>query len=90
MQTKTENGQNVDMEKFLEDIRAVVKDGEDLLKAGVTTVKSRAIDKAKQTDRVVRQYPYQSLGIVFGVGLVLGLVAMGMFRGGNDEMEEED
>lgn len=90
MQTKTENGHNVDMEQFLEDIRAVVKDGEELLKAGVTTVKSRAIDKAKQTDRVVRQYPYQSLGVVFGVGLVLGLLAMGMFGRGGDEMEQEE
>jgi ElaB/YqjD/DUF883 family membrane-anchored ribosome-binding protein len=90
MQTKTENGHNVDMEQFLEDIKAVVRDGEELLRAGVTTVKSRAIDKAKQTDRVVRQYPYQSLGIVFGVGLVLGLLAVSMFSRGSDEFEDED
>jgi ElaB/YqjD/DUF883 family membrane-anchored ribosome-binding protein len=90
MQTKTENGHNVDMEQFLEDIKAVVRDGEELLRAGVTTVKSRAIDRAKQTDRVVRQYPYQSLGIVFGVGLVLGLLAVSMFSRGSDEYEDED
>jgi ElaB/YqjD/DUF883 family membrane-anchored ribosome-binding protein len=90
MRTKSENGHNVDMEQFLDDIKAVVQDGEELLKAGVTTVKARAIDRAKQTDRVVRQYPYQSLGIVFGLGLVLGLLAVGMFTGGGQEMEEEN
>jgi ElaB/YqjD/DUF883 family membrane-anchored ribosome-binding protein len=90
MRTKSENGHNVDMEQFLDDIKAVVQDGEELLKAGVTTVKARAIDRAKQPDRVVRQYPYQSLGIVFGLGLVLGLLAVGMFTGGGQEMEEEN
>ncbi len=90
MQTKSANGQNVDMEQFIEDIRAVVRDGEELLKAGVTTVKSRALDKARQTDRVVRQYPYQSLGIVFGVGLVLGLLAVGIFSARSHEFYDEE
>jgi len=90
MQSKSENGHNVDMEQFLEDIKAVVRDSEELLRAGVTTIKSRAMVKAKQTDRVVRQYPYQSLGIVFGLGLVLGLLAVGMFSGSDEVMEDED
>jgi ElaB/YqjD/DUF883 family membrane-anchored ribosome-binding protein len=28
----------------------------------------------KATDRVVRQYPYQSIGVAFGVGMLLGVL----------------
>jgi ElaB/YqjD/DUF883 family membrane-anchored ribosome-binding protein len=29
---------------------------------------------AKATDRVVREHPYQSIGVAFGVGLLLGVL----------------
>lgn len=30
---------------------------------------------ARATDRAVRQHPYQSIGLAFGVGLLLGVLA---------------
>src|SRR5215212_2134418 len=78
MRTKSGNGQKVDLEQFIDDLKAVVHDGEELLKAGVSTVKSRAVSGAQTTDRVVREHPYKSLGILFGVGLLLGVVAAAM------------
>lgn len=31
---------------------------------------------AKKTDQVVRDHPYESVGVAFGVGLLVGLLAM--------------
>lgn len=35
-------------------------------------VKQQALAGARATDRVIRQYPYQSLVVVFSVGFILG------------------
>jgi ElaB/YqjD/DUF883 family membrane-anchored ribosome-binding protein len=85
---KSGNGHNMDIETFLEDIKTVVRDGQELLKAGAGEVKQKAIYGVQQTDRAIRQSPYQTIGIVFGVGVVVGLLASGLFGGGT-EMEEE-
>jgi len=85
MRQKTGNGHTVDMDTFLEDIKTVVRDGQELLKAGAGQVKEKAIYGAKTTDQAIRKSPYQSLGIVFGVGLIVGLLAAGAFSGGSEE-----
>lgn len=86
-------------EKLLEDLRAVVRDGEELLKAGANDLSERgvaarerlaaALEAAKETrrrleeravqgaraaDRLVREHPYQSVGIAFGIGMLLGVL----------------
>jgi len=86
-------------ERLLQDLRAVVQDGEDLLRAGVhdlsergmaareklsgalqsaretrEKLEQRAREGVKATDRLVREHPYQSLGIAFGVGLLIGVL----------------
>ena len=35
-------------------------------------IKQQALTSARATDRIIRQYPYQSLGVVFGVGVLVG------------------
>jgi ElaB/YqjD/DUF883 family membrane-anchored ribosome-binding protein len=87
MRTKSGNGHNVDFEQLIEDLKTVVHDGEELLKAGVSTVKERALSGAQTTDRVVRENPYKSLGILFGVGLLLGVLATAMMT---REQQSED
>jgi len=71
---KTGNGHNVDLETFLDDIRTVVHDGQELLKAGADQMREKAKFGARETDRAIRQSPYQTIGIVFGVGLIAGLL----------------
>lgn len=88
MRTKTGNGHNVDLDQFVEDLKVVVKDGEELLKAGVSTAKERALAQARTTDRAVRQHPYQTIGIVFGLGVLLGVLSSGMFGHGGSEEED--
>jgi ElaB/YqjD/DUF883 family membrane-anchored ribosome-binding protein len=51
-------------------------------------MKEKALAGARTTDRAIRQSPYQTIGIVFGLGLVVGLLASGLFSGGS-EIEEE-
>lgn len=86
-------------EKLLKDLRAVVHDGEELLKAGAQDLSERglaarerlaaALELAKETrlrleervkagaqatDRIVREHPYQSVGIALGAGLLIGIL----------------
>ena len=90
MRTRTGDGpkSDVDLDRLLEDIKVVVRDGQELLKSSFAGVKERAIASAKTTDVTVREYPYQTLGVVFGVGLVVGLLCSGIFSRG-EKMEED-
>jgi ElaB/YqjD/DUF883 family membrane-anchored ribosome-binding protein len=36
-------------------------------------VQDRAVAKARAADEVIRDHPYQSIGIAFGIGALLGL-----------------
>jgi ElaB/YqjD/DUF883 family membrane-anchored ribosome-binding protein len=40
-------------------------------------VQDCAIEQAKATDEIIRDYPYQSIGIAFGVGALIGLLLRG-------------
>jgi ElaB/YqjD/DUF883 family membrane-anchored ribosome-binding protein len=99
METRTASEIEASTEKLLNDLSAVVRDGEELLKAGAqdlsekgiaarqrlmaalevakeTQVKlqERAIEGAKAADKVIREYPYQSVGAAFGIGMLLGVL----------------
>lgn len=39
-----------------------------------SNVQEKTVASAKATDRVIRDYPYQSIGIAFGVGLLVGML----------------
>lgn len=38
------------------------------------SLEDRAMAGAKATDRAIRDHPYQSLGLAFGIGLLFGLL----------------
>jgi ElaB/YqjD/DUF883 family membrane-anchored ribosome-binding protein len=84
MRNKTGNGHNASVEQFLEDIKTVVHDGEELLKAGAIGVKTRALAGFKTTTQRVREHPMQTIGLVFVAGIVVGLLAAGAFGGEED------
>jgi ElaB/YqjD/DUF883 family membrane-anchored ribosome-binding protein len=67
------------LEKLLEDIRAVVHDGEDLLKTGTAAARQKALAGARVADSYVREHPYQGLGVSLGLGIALGLLASRIF-----------
>ena len=37
-------------------------------------IEEKAIAGAQATDKLVREHPYQSLGVAFGVGLLIGVL----------------
>jgi ElaB/YqjD/DUF883 family membrane-anchored ribosome-binding protein len=85
MRTKTHNGgSKANLEQLLEDIKVVVRDGQELLQSGYSGVREQALEGARRTDRVVRNYPYQSLGIVFGLGVLVGVLGYALIRGGSE------
>jgi ElaB/YqjD/DUF883 family membrane-anchored ribosome-binding protein len=89
MRHRTGNGHNanVNLDTFLDDIKTVVRDGQELLKAGAGEVKQKAIYGVRTTDRAIRKSPYQTIGIVFGMGVIVGLLASGMLSGDSEEAE---
>ncbi len=99
METRSAEEIEQSTEKLLRDLKAVVHDGEELLRAGAQDLSERgmaarerlaaalevaketrrkieekAVASAKATDRLVREYPYQSIGAAFGIGLLIGVV----------------
>jgi len=99
METRSESDIEHSTEKLLQDLRQVVRDGEELLRAGADDLsergaeareklaaalevaretqrrlQERAMEGARATDRLIRENPYQAIGIAFGVGLVFGIM----------------
>ncbi len=99
METRTAEEIEASTERLLQDLKAVVHDGEELLRAGAQDLSERgmaarerlaaALEVAKDTRRkleasataglkatntYIRENPYQSLGIAFGVGMLLGVL----------------
>jgi ElaB/YqjD/DUF883 family membrane-anchored ribosome-binding protein len=99
METSSAGEIGASTEKLLRDLKTVVRDGEELLRAGARDLsergvaarerlaaalevardtqqrlQERAVSSAKATDRLVRDHPYESLGIAFGIGLLLGIM----------------
>lgn len=100
METRSASDIEESTEKLLQDLKEVVRDGEELLRAGAEELGDRgnaareklaaALEVAKETqrrlqeqamagvkatDNYIRMNPYQSIGIAFGVGMIIGLFA---------------
>lgn len=43
-------------------------------KASFHKVEEKAVAGAKATDKMIREHPYESVGIAFGVGLLVGVL----------------
>lgn len=80
MQTDLGNGHGVSLQQLVNDLKVVVSDGEALLKNSAVNLREKARAGAKATDESIRRNPYPSMGIVFGLGLVLGVLAYNLSR----------
>ena len=52
-------------------------------RAACQRLEEKTVAAAKAADRAVREHPYQALGIIFGVGILIGVLAA-RSRGGGD------
>ncbi len=66
----TERGDN---EKH--ELRAKLEAATEKAKEVCKRLQDETVAAAKATDRVVREHPYQAIGIAFGVGLLIGVLA---------------
>lgn len=46
----------------------------DSAKATYHRLEEKAVAGAKATDKVIREHPYETLGVAFGVGLLIGVL----------------
>ena len=99
METRSTEEIEESTERLLQDLKQVVRDGEELLKAGANELsekgtaarerlasalevaketrrklEERAVASARATDRAIREHPYESIGIAFGVGVLIGVL----------------
>lgn len=43
-------------------------------KATCERLQDKTVEAAKATDHVIREHPYESIGVAFGVGLLIGVL----------------
>lgn len=55
-------------------IRSRLASAMESAKATCHRLEEKTVAAAKATDRVIRDHPYESLGIAFGVGLLIGVL----------------
>lgn len=56
------------------EMRARLSSAIESAKATYQQMQDKAVAGAKATDRVIREHPYESLGVAFGVGLLVGVL----------------
>ena len=63
-----------DVSEKAHEIRARLTAAVDRAKEACERLEEKAVAGAKATDKVIREHPYQSIGIAFGVGLLIGVL----------------
>ena len=56
--------------------RARLRSALESAKDSCEELQDKAVAGAKATDKVIRDHPYQSIGVAFGVGLLIGVLAI--------------
>jgi len=51
-----------------------IKDARGQLEQLESTLRTKAVEGAKETDKVIREHPYETLGVAFGLGLLVGVI----------------
>lgn len=63
-----------DVSEKAKDLRARLRDAVDRAKLSAADLQAQARAGARKVDEVVRQHPYESMGVAFGVGVLLGVL----------------
>jgi ElaB/YqjD/DUF883 family membrane-anchored ribosome-binding protein len=89
----------INRDQLVIDLKRVVRDSEELLKASAGTmgekatalrerlsetlesakdtyrqIEDKAMDRVKSTDKLIRDRPYESIAVAFGVGMLAGVL----------------
>ncbi|MFN0069002.1 MAG: YqjD family protein [Limisphaerales bacterium] len=63
-----------DVSEKAKDLRARLRDAVDRAKLSAADLQAQARAGARKVDEVVRAHPYESMGVAFGVGVLLGVL----------------
>lgn len=63
-----------DMGEKTKEARARLSTALERAKATCHTMQEKAVAGAKATDKVIRDHPYQSIGVAFALGIVVGVL----------------
>lgn len=58
-----------------QDARRRLTDAMEAAKRTFRRLEEKAVEGAKAADRTIREHPYQSIGVAFGIGLLIGVLA---------------
>ena len=61
--TATPESRTATAEKLVEELKAMIQRAEE-----------KAVERAKAADRVIRDHPYQTIGMAFGLGVLIGVL----------------
>ena len=84
---KIRNGQHIEVERFLEDLKNVVNEGQQLLKSGFTGVKQQTLGGLETITEFAHENPVKAIGIGFALGLLAGLGTVLLFWRSEDPEE---
>jgi ElaB/YqjD/DUF883 family membrane-anchored ribosome-binding protein len=70
-------------DKEKSEIRAKLEAAMEKAKATCERLEEKTLAAAKATDKVVREHPYQAVGVAFGIGILIGVLASRCRRGGD-------
>ena len=65
-----------DVSEKAKEARARLRSALESAKDSCEELQDKAVAGAKATDKVIRDHPYQSIGVAFGVGLLIGVLAI--------------
>ena len=57
-----------------EEVRERLTDAIEAAQRTCRDLEEKAIEGAKETDKIIRDHPYQSIGIALGVGVLIGVL----------------
>ena len=63
-----------DAGETVKEVRRRAGCGDGVRRATCERVQDKTVQAAKATDHVIREHPYESIGVAFGVGLLIGVL----------------
>ncbi|HUJ09200.1 MAG TPA: DUF883 family protein [Verrucomicrobiae bacterium] len=58
----------------LEDLKTRLQASLSQMKETYQRIEEKAVAGAKVTDKTIREHPYESIGVAFGIGLLIGVL----------------
>jgi ElaB/YqjD/DUF883 family membrane-anchored ribosome-binding protein len=77
LNTLVEDGENFlksGANRLTEQAQAKLHYAVERAKATGIKLKEKAVNGARATDEVIREHPYQSIGLAFGIGVLIGVL----------------